>query len=91
MTVLLEYLDCSISVAGQQRFGGPRPALAYTTERDIAFEEFAKFKDMLLYNMLIMPALCSQLAYYAGIMLNTLAYLLCLKLCQHNQHRPKAG
>ena len=35
-----------------------------------------------------MPELCSKLAYYAGIMLNALASLLCLKLCQHNRRRP---
>ena len=37
-----------------------------------------------------MLALCSKLAYYAGIMLNALACLLCLKLCQHNRRRPNA-
>ena len=35
-----------------------------------------------------MPALCSKLAYYAGIMLDALACLLCLKLCRHNQRMP---
>ena len=35
-----------------------------------------------------MPELCSKLAYYAGIMLNALASLLCLKLCRHNRRRP---
>ena len=35
-----------------------------------------------------MPALCSKLAYYAGIMLDALACLLCLKLCRHNMLRP---
>ena len=35
-----------------------------------------------------MLALCSKLAYYAGIMLNALACLLCLKLCRHNRRRP---
>ena len=29
-------------------------------------------------------------AYYAGIMLNAVGYLLCPKLCWHNQHRPSA-
>ena len=37
-----------------------------------------------------MPELCSKLAYYAGIMLNALASLLCLKLCRHNRRRPRA-
>ena len=36
----------------------------------------------------IMPALCSKLAYFAGIMLDALACLLCLKLCQHNRCMP---
>ena len=36
-------------------------------------------------NLPIMPALCSKLAYYAGIMLDALACLLCLKLCRHNR------
>ena len=35
-----------------------------------------------------MLALCSKLAYYASIMLNALACLLCLKLCRHNRRRP---
>ena len=35
-----------------------------------------------------MLTLCSKLAYYAGIMLNALACLLCLKLCRHNRRRP---
>ena len=48
-------------------------------------EDFAKFR---LYSKPIMPALCSKLAYYAGIMLDALACLLCLKLCRHNQRRP---
>ena len=43
---------------------------------------------MLVYNLPIMPPLCSKLAYYAGIMLNALACLLCLKLCRHNQPMP---
>ena len=38
-----------------------------------------------------MPKLCSKLAYYAGIMLNALASLLCLKLCRHNRRRPTAN
>ena len=37
-----------------------------------------------------MPELCSKLAYNAGIMLNALACLLCLKLCRHNRRRPSA-
>ena len=32
----------------------------------------------------IMPVLCWKLAYYASILLNALAYLLCLKLCWNN-------
>ena len=39
-------------------------------------------------NLPIMPALCSKLAYYAGIMLDALACLLCLKLCRHNRRMP---
>lgn len=52
------------------------------------FEDLAKFRGMLLYNMPIIPGLCSKLAYYAGVMLDALAWLLCLKLCWHNQNRP---
>ena len=36
------------------------------------------------YILHIMPVLCSKLAYYANIMLNALAYLLCLQLCWNN-------
>ena len=32
--------------------------------------------------------LLEYFAYYAGIMLNALACLLCLKLCWHNQRKP---
>ena len=39
-------------------------------------------------NLPIMPALCSKLAYYAGIMLDALACLLCLKLYRHNWCMP---
>ena len=39
-------------------------------------------------NLPIMLTLCLKLANYAIIMLDTLACLLCLKLCQHNQRRP---
>ena len=39
-------------------------------------------------NLPIMPALCSKLAYYADIMLDALACLLCLKLCRHNRRMP---
>ena len=39
-------------------------------------------------NLPIMPALCSKLAYYAGIMLDALACLLCLKLSRHNRRMP---
>ena len=35
-----------------------------------------------------MPILCSKLTYYASIILNALAYLLCLKLCRHNRRKP---
>ena len=42
-------------------------------------------------NLPIMPALCSKLAYYAGIMLDALACLLCLKLCRHNRRMPSVG
>ena len=38
--------------------------------------------------MPIMPALCSKLAYYASIMPDALACLLCLKLWRHNRRRP---
>ena len=30
-----------------------------------------------------------KISYYAGIMLDASAYLLCSKLCRHNPHRPK--
>ena len=36
------------------------------------------------YILPIMPVLCLMLACYANIMLNALAYLLCLKLCWNN-------
>ena len=40
-------------------------------------------------NLPIMPALCSELAYYAGIMLDALACLaIMLKLCRHNWRMP---
>ena len=65
----------------------PRPWLRHW-KTDMAFEGFAKFRGMILYNMLIMPALCSKLTYYASIMLDALACLLCLKLCWHNWCRP---
>ena len=39
-------------------------------------------------NLPIMPALCSKLSYYASIMLDALACLLCLKLCWHNRRMP---
>ena len=38
-----------------------------------------------------MLSLCSKLAHYAGIILDTLACLLCLKLCRHNRCRPTAA
>ena len=62
--------------------------MATPLKTDMAFEGFAKFRGILLYNMPIMPALCSKLAYYAIIMLDALACLLCLKLCRHNRRRP---
>ena len=82
MTVLLEYLDLSIPVAGHSKdLDGPAPPLATPLD-------FAKFRDMLLYNMPIMPALCLALAYYVSITLDALACLLCLKLlCWHNRRR----
>ena len=85
--------DCSIRVSrsfnlsgrAQQRFRGPNPAFGYATEkRDTVLEDFTKFRDLHLYNMPIMPALCSKLAYYASIMLDALACLL----CRHNRRRP---
>ena len=37
-----------------------------------------------------MPRLCLKLGYYASIMLDALACLLCLNLCWHNRPRPIA-
>ena len=90
MTALLEYLDPSISAGrAQLRFGGPSPALGYTNEKQTwRLKALFKFRGMLLYNMPIMPALCPKLVYYASIMLDALACLLCLKLCRHNRRRP---
>ena len=85
MTVLLQYLYLSTSVKDLE---GPGLPLALPLKRDMAFEDFAKFTAVMLYNMPIMPALCSELAYYAGIMFDALTRLLCLKLCWHNQRRP---
>ena len=89
--------DCSIRVSRSFNFSWQgttknwraklRPWLCHC-KTDMAFEGFAKFRGMLLYNMPIMPALCSKLAYYASIMLCALACLLCLKLCRHNRRRP---
>ena len=45
-----------------------------------------KFRGM-LYN-LFQYKLLEYFAYYAGIMLDALACLLCLKLCWHNQRKP---
>ena len=51
------------------------------------FEGFAKFRGMLLYNMLIMPALCLMLWYtyyasnYAGIIGASLAFLTLENVC----------
>ena len=91
MTVLLEYLDLSISAGrAQLRFEGPSPALDHTNEKQTwHLKALLKFRGMLLYNMPIMPALCPKLAYYASIMLDALACLLCLKLCRHNRRRPR--
>ena len=50
-----------------------KTSLKYDTSSSINF-----------YILPIMPVLCSKLAYYANIMLNALAYLLCLKLCWNN-------
>ena len=41
-----------------------------------------EYIDQLLY-------LPKNLAYYAGIMLDTFRYLLCSKLCRHNWRKPK--
>ena len=92
MTALLEYLDLSISAGrAQLRFGGPSPVLGYTNEKQAwCLKALLKFRGMLLYNMPIMPALCPKLAYYASIMLDALACLLCLKLCRHNRRRPRS-
>ena len=90
MTVLLEYFDLSISAGrAQLRFRGPSHTLGYTTEKQtLRLKTLLKFRGILLYNMPIMPALCPKLAYYASIMLDTLACLLCFKLCWHNRRRP---
>ena len=84
VTALLEYLDLSISVAGYSKnLDGSAPPLAMPLD-------FSKFRDMLLYNMPIMPALCSVLAYYVSIMLDALACLLCLKLCWERRPSSRA-
>ena len=57
----------------------------------MAFEDFTKLRGMLVYNLPIMATLCLKIAYYASIMLDALACLLCLKLCQHNQPRLSMG
>ena len=90
VTVLLKYLDLSISVAEHSKdLEGPALPLSTPLKRDTVLEDFTKFRDLHLYNMPIMPAVRSKLAYYASIMLDALACLLCLKLCRHNQRRPK--
>ena len=79
MTVQLEYLDLSISVAGHSRFGGPRPALGYATEKQTwrlktsISSEVCYFIICVLcphsaQSLPIMQALCSMLwhAYYAS-------------------------
>ena len=81
MAVLLEYLDLF------------RTSISYNSRTlltsDIAVTFLvAPFSYKWLIFLPIMPELCSKLAYYAGIMLNALACLLCLKLCRHNRHRP---
>ena len=88
VTVLLEYLDFSISVAGHSKdLEGLAPPLAMPLKKK---HGVTKFRDLHLYNMPIMPALCTKLAYYASMMLDASACLLCLKLCQHNRCRPKS-
>lgn len=94
MTVLLKYLDFLIfSGRAEQRFGGPSPTLGYATEKEtwrlktsLSLEAY-----YFIANMPIMPALCSKFAYYASIMFDALARLLCLKLCRHNQRWPNIG
>ena len=44
-----------------------------TLKKKWHLKDLAKFRGMPLYNMPIMPSLCSKLAYYAGIMLIALA------------------
>ena len=46
------------------------------------------FLALTVKNVPIMLSLCSKLAHYAGIILDALACLLCLKLCRHNRRRP---
>ena len=63
------------------------------TSKDMAFlpQRYAvAFSSINLKFLPIMPILCSKLVYYAGIMLDALACLLCLKLCQHNWRRPSS-
>ena len=92
--------DCSIRVSWSFNFSWQGTAKIWRAKlrpwlrhwkTDVAFEGFADFRGMLLYNMPIMLVLCSKLAYYASIMLEALACLLCLKLCRHNRHRPNYG
>ena len=80
MTVLLEYLNLSISAGwAQLRFGGPSPVLGYATEKQtwhlkaLLSLEACYFIICLLcqhyaQSLPIMPALCLMLwhAYYAS-------------------------
>ena len=69
MTILLEYLGYKISMARHSKdLEGSGLPLAIPLKRDMVFENFAKFRGMLLYNIFTMPTLCSKLAYYAGVM-----------------------
>ena len=88
--------DCSIRVSRSFNFSWQGTAKIwrakpYTNEKQTwRLKALLKFRGMLLYNMPITPALCPKLAYYASIMLDALACLLCLKLCRHNRRRPSS-
>ena len=96
MTVLLEYLDLSISAGrAQLRFGGPSPALGYVTEKQtrrlkaLLSLEACYFIICLLCqhyarSLPIMPALCLMLwhAYYASNYAGIIgAGLMCVCVC----------
>ena len=88
MTVLLEYLDLLISDGhAQLRFGGPSPALGYVTEKQ-TWHLKALLSLESCYS--IICPLCPHYARGLPIMLDALACLLCLKLCQHNRRRPSS-